>query len=189
MYILFTAVFTALTYPRGRLVNKNLVQKAANPTGSLAGSLLCPPSLVTGRIAGDFSWAFHVELNIILLRYAILYKEITSCWSFLSSAPFECGWIIPALSSAPVIYINNRRLNNYIKQWHKCYFNALHWSIRHVHLVAQQHIQEGWICRSQWAITRPTTPVPVNTAVSIGVWGDAIANPQQEARSPQSTRC
>lgn len=34
---------------------KALMQKAANPTGSLAEPLLCPTSLTTERIASDFN--------------------------------------------------------------------------------------------------------------------------------------
>lgn len=122
VYILLTAVLTVLIYPRGRLVKKEtLMQKAANPAGSLGKPLLCPPSLVTETTASDFNWAFHIQLSVTLIRYAILYKEIVSHWPFLSSAPLKCGWIMATLSSTSVIYIHNPILNNYIKQWHKCY--------------------------------------------------------------------
>lgn len=154
------------------------MQKAANPTGSLTGPLLCPPSLVTDRIAGDFNWAFHVQLSNILLRYAILYKEIMSHWSFLSSIPFEGGWIIATLSSTPVIYIHNPTLNNNILMLYADLSRAFSNTIAY---------PRGWVCRSQWAITRLRSAVSARAAVSIGAEEVQALPTARGQQKPQST--
>lgn len=87
----------------------NNVSEGRKTCRQLGRAMVVSPSLTTG----DFSWAFHIQLSPTLLRQAILYKEIMSHWSFLSSSPSQCGCVTAPLSSILVIYAPKPGLGQY----------------------------------------------------------------------------